>query len=303
MARAETRTIAKAQKRYALQSASSLPDCGHGFVTLLNPDLGAINIVPLRCHKWSCPFCAPIRLRKLQDKARRGHPERHIVLTLTPGLYDNLPDYVTFLRKKFRSLIQKIRREFGTLEYMAVVELQKSGVPHLHVLTRGTYIPWRWLTGAWQKLTGAWHVHISSITRTSNAIVELTKYLAKTAASLAEHSLAQAMVTTSAKWLIDKEETDPSYAEHDWLTHFCRIPVHNLQKALALLNQELTPPDKVAPGWTLKPHPPPTEAEVAAAVGDCPDSIYEALHFAIAMCRGTDAILEYFERQDMSYEH
>jgi len=32
------------------------------------------------------------------------------------------------------------------VEFLAVVEAQENGNPHLHIITRGDYVPWRWLS-------------------------------------------------------------------------------------------------------------------------------------------------------------
>ncbi len=51
---------------------------------------------------------------------------------------------------RWRRLHERIRRRFGTIEYVAVVEPQRRGAAHVHVIFRGGYIPQQWLSRAAQ---------------------------------------------------------------------------------------------------------------------------------------------------------
>ena len=65
------------------------------------------------------------------------------------------------LDSKFRV---SLRRQFGgkSISYIAVVELQKSGMAHLHVLV-GVFISQRWISEAWQGVGGGRIVDIRSV--------------------------------------------------------------------------------------------------------------------------------------------
>ncbi|GAI55298.1 unnamed protein product, partial [marine sediment metagenome] len=95
----------------------------------------------------------------------------------------------------------RIRRTFGPTEYMAFLELQRNGTPHFHVLTRGSYIPQKWLSDAWHSLTGAFKVDIRQVRRVAGAVAEVTKYLTKTAGDLQTKAPGVAIVTRSRGWL------------------------------------------------------------------------------------------------------
>lgn len=295
MARARTQAIARAQRAYALRAATSLPDCGHGFVTLISKDFDTVSILPLRCHKWSCPHCAPLRLLQLQAKARRGHPERHIVLTLRPNMFSHLPDYLTYLRSNFRKLTKLIRREFHAFEYISILELQHNGTPHLHLLTRGTYIPWRWLTATWKALTGSWHVHISAITRSQPAIDELTKYTAKTAATLSEVNLKHYLVSCSHGYILDPPDSDPSYSERHYYVDWHPISLHHLTSVLSLYACELVKSASPGIGWTISKRAPPTPKENHAVRRQIKDSHVDAYYLCMNLLAGPAHLADYCE--------
>lgn len=295
MARAETATIARAQKAYSAQAACSLPTCGRGFVTLIDQASHDVLIMPMRCHRWSCPACAPVRLAQIRSLARRGHPERHIVLTLPADDSRSLSDSLHYIRSRYQVLVQQIRREFKVFEYMAVLELQKNGTPHLHILQRGTYIPWNWLSSHWRKLTGAWMVHVRKITRTENAINELVKYLAKTASSLEASTPKLRITTRSAHWIIDPPDTDPAYSEHTWEAFYSPLNLGDLREALQLFASDL----QLAPGsmtcWKLKTRDPPTPLEISTAQEQWPDVYPDEFQLAVDLLRGSTHTLHNME--------
>jgi hypothetical protein len=73
---------------------------------------------------------------------RLGTP-RFFTLT-SPGEDDAVTSYAEF-QKRWHRFQARLRRRYGTVEYVAVVERQKRGAAHVHVVYRGPYIPWQWL--------------------------------------------------------------------------------------------------------------------------------------------------------------
>jgi hypothetical protein len=56
-----------------------------------------------------------------------------------------------------------LERKFGkTVQFIGVLEFQKSGVAHLHLLV-GLYIPQDWLSTAWESIGGGKIVDIRSV--------------------------------------------------------------------------------------------------------------------------------------------
>ena len=251
----------------------------------------------MRCRKWSCDTCASVKLRMAQHKARAGHPERHIVLTLPARTHTQTAKDLEFINRAFGRLVAQIRKEFSSFEYMRVVELQKNGTPHLHVLCRGTYIPFKWLSQHWQKLTGAWMVHIKAITRTSNAINELTKYLAKTARKLEGTTAKINIITTSKHWIIDPPDKDPSYSEMGWVSIWLPTSVGEINEALAFFSRSLVTV-KDTPGlFTLNTGPPPKEGDFEAVLAAAPDYMKDVLYMAESMLCGPSTFRDFLDVQ------
>jgi hypothetical protein len=64
-----------------------------------------------------------------------------------------------YIRKCWRKFRVALAREFGSLHFVGVLEFQKNGNAHLHVLF-SRYIPQAWLSEAWQANGGGKHVDI-----------------------------------------------------------------------------------------------------------------------------------------------
>lgn len=236
---ANTAAVAAAQSAYGRQARQRLPTCGGGCVIIQDDDTRELIIVPITCKKWTCSYCAPAKLWAIQLKARRGHPERHIVLTMRPDPDRTIAGQLAHIRSCFRRLVTVCRKTFGTFEYLAALELHKSGAPHLHILQRGTYISHRWLSRAWKRITGSYIVHIKQITNSRAAINEITKYLAKTACNINDLGAQLAPFTMSNGWLIDKPDVDPDHAERNFTALHSYVHVEHLQEALERCGVEL----------------------------------------------------------------
>src|SRR5205814_9859108 len=65
-----------------------------------------------------------------------------------------LPEKIKYLNTVWRKMRVYLRRHLGkSLVYIAVVELQSNGTPHLHLLV-GSYIHKSWINKSWQALGG-----------------------------------------------------------------------------------------------------------------------------------------------------
>jgi hypothetical protein len=69
------------------------------------------------------------------------------------------------------------RRSGQAVEFIAVVELQRSGIAHLHVLA-GVYLPQEWLSRAWQAVGGGRIVDVRYVD-VHRVAGYLAKYLTK----------------------------------------------------------------------------------------------------------------------------
>lgn len=72
------------------------------------------------------------------------------VLTLTSS-----PDYHNepkAFHRDFEKLKKRIRRKYGRFEYVAVKELSKEALIHLHLVYRGQFISQKWLSDTWNEV-------------------------------------------------------------------------------------------------------------------------------------------------------
>jgi len=110
------------------------------------------------------------------------------------------------MKKAFAKLVQKIRYKTGNFEYLLVFELTKKGTPHIHMLSRGGFIPQAWLSDQWKKLTGSFIVDIRRIRRKKDVSNYITKYLGKAIASVAEGLNGLRVVQKSKLWDLRSDE-------------------------------------------------------------------------------------------------
>ena len=151
----------------------------HGPVHDQEPNLH--ESIRLQCKSWSCPLCGPKKARSVQraiiDKATVYDLRRLLTLTLdhstcTPE--ESIP-HIRQCWNKFRTYL---RRRYGTkITFITILELQRSGHAHLHVLV-DRYIEQAWISEAWQALGGGRVVDIRHIDL-HRVSAYLSKYLTK----------------------------------------------------------------------------------------------------------------------------
>lgn len=206
--------------------------CGSGTILCIDEENQVLLAIPTFCHRWDCTPCAARRVAKARAMAAAGQPERILTLTTRPDPDVPLERAVRWLRKCQTRLFVKIKKEFGRTPYMSFLELHKSGWPHLHILTRGCYIPQRMLSAWWAEITGSWKVYIQKIKRTWKGVNEATKYYLKTAQQVHAACPHAPVYTKSRDWL-PADWNDPARppGSYTFFT-FCRIP---WEEALATL--------------------------------------------------------------------
>lgn len=105
----------------------------------------------------------------LEWGAARG--ERVRFLTLTSSPQSTKP-----IHESFRRFVKRVRRKYGTFEYLAVREYTKSGLAHLHVLFRGAYLPQGWVSTVWEEIHQA---RITYLEEVKGNLLQVASYLAK----------------------------------------------------------------------------------------------------------------------------
>lgn len=132
-----------------------------------------------RCRRWSCPHCGRRRVISLSRKVKAAGPSKFITLTIDPGRYDSPRDAFTHTARKVAPLVTKLRRRYGPIEYLKVLEATRAGWPHYHLCVISDYIPQSVISEEWCKLTGAHIVDIRQVRKVKDVYWYMVKYLAK----------------------------------------------------------------------------------------------------------------------------
>jgi hypothetical protein len=129
--------------------------------TLIGPADGQYGHKRSRCKSYACGLCGPRKIRQVRkgivQRALEHRLQRFLTLTLDPkklppGL--EVLGKIQYLYGVWRKMRVYLRRKLGkSLVFIAVVELQQNGNPHLHMLV-GSYLPKEWISAAWQALGG-----------------------------------------------------------------------------------------------------------------------------------------------------
>jgi hypothetical protein len=157
-------------------------DCSTGTVIRAVPDFPDRHAFwRADCKRMSCPRCgekkARLYRRAIAAAAEALGLKRFLTLTLDPDRAGSPEHSVEYIRKAWNKFRTYLARKFGArVQFIAVLELQKSGMAHLHVLI-DRYIPKDWLDNAWNAVGGGftWAKFVD-VHRVSGY---LTKYLTK----------------------------------------------------------------------------------------------------------------------------
>jgi hypothetical protein len=135
----------------------------------------------LGCKRWVCPRCGVRKAKRLRKaiatKAVEKDLRRFLTLTLDPR-HCSAEDSVRHLRESWRKFRVYLQRRHGkTITFIAVVEFQRNGYAHLHVLV-DRYIEQRWISEAWQAVGGGRIVDIKQVD-IHRVAAYLSKYFTK----------------------------------------------------------------------------------------------------------------------------
>lgn len=217
--------------------------CGRFSVRGTANDGSHIKFVRVNCKCWNCPRCGPKRAKLYRRSICREIEKRKLcrMLTLTLdlsaaklGTKEQRRIYkqhfqprlqcpcdscaalrkkaVPYIRKCFNKLRTYWRRQYKKAPtYIAVLEFQKNGNPHLHVMV-DRYMDFSWVQGAWQAVGGGQFVNIKQIDL-HRAAHYISKYLSKEDyAMLFSAPIRSRRVTTSRSiQLLEKSAT-----AHEW---------------------------------------------------------------------------------------
>ena len=157
-------------------------NCSIGTIFRELPDRKGIDIFKrLDCKKATCDHCGPIKARRYRKaiarEAEANQLTRFLTLTLDPKLSPGPDESVEYIRECFNKFRTYLKRKFGAgIQYIAVVELQKSGMAHLHILVN-RFLDKSWLDEAWRAVGGGYTwIKYTDVHRVSAYI---SKYLTK----------------------------------------------------------------------------------------------------------------------------
>lgn len=164
------------------------PTCGRW--TMRGDNAQETRYHRVNCKCWDCCYCGPRKAGRYKY-AIRAAAERHklfrfLTLTLDPKTIPNCEPgesvkYINRSWAEFRVyLLRYFRRHYKgkKLEFIRVLEFQKTTeLAHFHLLVNA-YIDWAWIKNAWQTCGGGAHVDIRAVDchRVSRY---LSKYLTK----------------------------------------------------------------------------------------------------------------------------
>jgi hypothetical protein len=157
-------------------------NCGRFTVRGVDPSVpGKCKYFTVFCKCWDCVICGPKRAKRYRKAIRKLAAEHglriFLTLTLDPSKLggENSARYINRVFAKFRTYL---KREYGHApDYIRVLEFQKSGIAHFHVLLK-SQIPQSWISKAWSALGGGHIVDIRQreIWKIANYV---SKYLTK----------------------------------------------------------------------------------------------------------------------------
>ena len=180
--------------------------CCSGSLIGTNETGDTVKVIPLFCHRWTCPRCRKQKSAFWREIACAGEPDKFLTFTIREN--KNIPAKLQAInmKKAWSKLVQKIRYTFGEFEYLMVWELQENGSPHMHLLVRCGFIPQAWLANEWCKMTGAFKVDIRKIKNKNNIARYITKYIGKDIGRVSEELHGLRIVQRSKRWDLRSDE-------------------------------------------------------------------------------------------------
>ncbi|MBA7536904.1 hypothetical protein ES705_29169 [subsurface metagenome] len=153
--------------------------CMKSTIVAQNKERTHVTFIRVPCKSWDCENCGPRKRTIWIQRLTAGKPEREITLTCPVGKFATPFAAAVAMKEAWRKLTAKIRHVWGPFQYALVFKLTKKGVPHIHVLCRGSYIAQKWLSSQWDKAGIGPVVYIQSVKGEKLHAAHACKYLAK----------------------------------------------------------------------------------------------------------------------------
>lgn len=185
------------------------PHCGRFTIRGTSPLTRATEFHRVNCKCWRCSFCGPKRAKHYRCAIRQVAEERQLrrflTLTLDPKRVQGDP--VQYLNRLFSKLRVYLRRRYGeTPQYIRILEFQKNGNPHLHILI-DRFIPRAWIKAAWVALGGGYMVDIRQV-NVNQVARYVSKYVTKEMLLSPVPARCRRVTTSREIKLFEKPPTD-----------------------------------------------------------------------------------------------
>lgn len=162
--------------------------CAYGAWRFVHRETGEVR--PFDCGAWVCPVHGGRRVARLKAAIIREarvvlshngrQPVRMLTLTLDPKRVHSASERIRHrhLKTVWRRLRERIRKRIGrAMEFIAVVEAHKSGMPHLHALT-DAWLDKEWVNEVSAKVGGGM-TRVEAVKSLERVDRYLSKYLGK----------------------------------------------------------------------------------------------------------------------------
>jgi hypothetical protein len=121
----------------------------------------------LMCASLRCTICQKKRLwdlrARISELAHGNRLTQFVTLTLDPKKTQGPQESYRHIKNCWRKMRVTLKRRFGnSIAFIAVLEFQKSGFAHLHILV-SVLISSAWLSEAWQSIGGGKIVDIRTV--------------------------------------------------------------------------------------------------------------------------------------------
>jgi hypothetical protein len=172
------------------------------------PD-GSRRFIRVDCRCWGCLYCGPKKATRyrhaIREVAERYKLNRFLTLTLDPKVLGE-KDPVAYINSVFAKWRIYLKRKFGVLiKYIRILEFQKNGNPHFHILV-DRFVPQAWIQSTWQAVGGGRFVDIRYVDIHRIARY-LSKYLTKELLLSAPKRSRRVTVSRGIR-LIEKKKSD-----------------------------------------------------------------------------------------------
>ncbi|HUS20187.1 MAG TPA: hypothetical protein VMZ25_11110 [Terriglobales bacterium] len=154
-------------------------NCGRWTTAGTSNSTGRVSFHRLNCKCWGCGYCGRRKAKRYRfaigETAERLKLNKFLTLTLDPKKITGDP--VRYLNKTFAVFRVYLQKSGYRITYIRVLEFQKNGTPHLHILMNQG-MPFQWIQETWQQCGGGLFVNIKQVDvhRISHY---LSKYLTK----------------------------------------------------------------------------------------------------------------------------